>query len=113
MTYSIVYHLRAISAAIKELRRYIGLKQTELSHATQQWSDYLSLNYRQKDVLEKALQDKTLTFSLKSHMQRYDVVHQTARTDLLELSKAGLLRQYKQGKTFYFTAVDDLGSKVK
>ncbi len=113
MTYFIVYHLRAISAAIKELKRYIECKQTELSYVTQQWSSYPSLNYRQKDVLKKALQDKTLTFSLKSHMQRYDVVHQTARTDLLELCEAGLLSKHKQGKTYYFVAVEDIENKLQ
>ena len=112
MTYFIVYHLRAISAAIKELKWYIERKQSELIYATQQWSSYPSLNYRQKDVLKKALQDRSLTFSMKSHMQRYDVVHQTARTDLLELSKAGLLKKYKQGKTFYFAAADDIENKL-
>ena len=101
MTYFIVYHLRAISAAIKELKRYIERKQAELNYATQQWSSYPSLNYRQKDVLKKVRQDKSLTLSLKSHMQRYDVVHQTARTDLLELCDAGLLKKYKQGKIIF------------
>lgn len=112
MTYFIVYHLRAISAAVKELKRYIERKQSELSYVTQQWSGYPSLNYRQKDVLKKALQDKALKFSLKSHMQRYDVVHQTARTDLLKLCESGLLRKFKQGKTFYFAAADDIENKL-
>jgi len=113
MTYFIVYHLRAISTAIKELKRYIERKQTELNYATRQWSSYPSLNYRQKDVLKKALQDKTLTFSLKSHMQRYYVVHQTARTDFLELCAAGLLSKYKQGKTLYFVAAEDIERKLQ
>jgi len=98
-----VYHLRAISVAIKELKRYIERKQSELGYATQQLSGYPSLNYRQKDVLKKILQDKSLTFLLKSHMQRYDVVHQTARTDLIKLCKAGLLKKYIQtGQSILF-----------
>jgi Fic family protein len=113
MTYFIVYHLRAISAAIKEFKRYIERKQRELSYATLQWPNYPSLNYRQKDVLKKALEDKALTFSLKSHMQRYDVVHQTARTDFLELCEAGFLDRYKQGKTLYFVAAADIERKLQ
>jgi len=113
MTYFIIYHLRAISAAIKELKRYIERKQTELRYAARQWSSYPSLNYRQKDVLRKALEDKTLTFSLKSHMQRYNVVHQTARADFLELCKAGLFNRFKQGKVFYFVVAEDIESKLQ
>jgi DeoR/GlpR family transcriptional regulator of sugar metabolism len=71
------------------------------------------LNYRQKDILKKALQDKSLTFSIKSHMQRYDVVHQTARADLIELHALGLLKKYKQGKTFYFSAAEDIEKKLQ
>jgi Fic family protein len=112
MTYFIVYHLRAISAAIKELKRYIDRKKSEFAYAIQQWSNYPSLNYRQKDVLKKALQDKLLTFSIKSHMQRYNVVHQTARSDLLGLYEAGLVTRYKQGKAFYFAAADDIERKL-
>jgi Fic family protein len=112
MTYFIVYHLRAISVAIKELKRYIERKQSELGYTIQQLSGYPSLNYRQKDVLKKILQDKSLTFSMKSHMQRYDVVHQTASTDLLELCETGLLKKYKQGKAFYFAAAEDVENKL-
>lgn len=46
-------------------------------------------------------------------MQRYNMVHQTARTDLLELCEAGLLKKYKQGKAFYFIAADDVVDGVK
>jgi Fic family protein len=113
MTYFIVYHLRAISTAIKELKRFIERKQTELNYATQQWSNHPFLNYRQKDVLRKTLEDKTLTFSLKSHTQRYNVVHQTARTDFLELCEAGLFNKFKQGKTFYFVVADDIERKLQ
>jgi Fic family protein len=113
MTYFVIYHLRAISAAIKEFKRYMERKQKELTYATLQWPNYPSLNYRQKDVLKKALDDKSLTFSLKSHMQRYSVVHQTARTDLLELYDAGLLDKYKQGKAFYFVAATDIEEKMQ
>jgi Fic family protein len=113
MTYFIVYHLRAISTAIKELKRFIERKQTELNYATQQWSNHPFLNYRQKDVLRKTLEDKTLTFSLKSHTQRYNVVHQTARTDCLELCEAGLFNKFKQGKTFYFVVADDIERKLQ
>jgi len=113
ITYFIVYHLRAVSAAIKELKRYIDRKQSEFTYAAQQWSNYPSLNYRQKDILKKALQDKSLTFSIKSHMQRYDVVHQTARADLIELHALGLLKKYKQGKTFYFSAAEDIEKKLQ
>jgi Fic family protein len=113
MTYFIIYHLRAISAATRDFKRYIERKQEELNYATLQWPNYPFLNYRQKDVLRKALDDKTLTFSVKSHMQRYNVVHQTARTDLLKLCEAGLLRKYKQGKTLYFVSSGEIKEKLQ
>ncbi|HNZ59175.1 MAG TPA: Fic family protein [Syntrophorhabdaceae bacterium] len=112
MTYFILFHLRAISAALKDLKRYIERKQTELSHAAIQWKSYQTLNYRQKDVLRKALENKGLTFALKSHMQKYNVVHQTARTDFLELCEAGLFRRFKQGNKHFFIPAEDLDKKL-
>ena len=113
MTYFIIFHLRAISTALKDLKRYIERKQAELSYATMQWKNYPTLNYRQKDVLRKALENKKLTFTLKPHMQKHNVVHQTARTDFLELCNIGLFNKFKQGKKYYFVPTEDIDKKLR
>jgi Fic family protein len=113
MTYFIIFHLRAISTAIGQLKRYIKQKQEEARDVATQWSRYPSLNYRQKGVLNRGLANSEATFTFESHMRMYGVVHQTARTDLLGLVKAGLLEKNKKGRQFYFIPVKDLKDRLK
>ncbi len=113
MTYFIIFHLRAISTAIGQLKCYIKQKQEEARDVATQWRRYPSLNYRQKGVLNRGLANSEATFTFESHMRMYGVVHQTARTDLLQLVKAGLLEKNKKGRQFYFIPVKDLKDRLK
>jgi hypothetical protein len=42
----------------------------------------------------------------------HNVVYQTARTDLLDLERRGLLIGRKAGRTWYFMAVPDLEERL-
>lgn len=57
------------------------------------------------------LHEIAISEDMSSIMQKFNVVHQTARTDFLELCKAGLLKRCKQGKKHFFVAVEDLDNK--
>jgi len=45
-------------------------------------------------------------------MSKFDVVYETARTDLLILAKMGLLIKEKRGKEYFFSPSKDLPEKL-
>jgi Fic family protein len=112
MTYFLMYNLRAICKAIEQLNRYLDQRQKEALAAKKQWDNFPWLNYRQKAVLSNALINHDAVYTFESHMRTYNVVHQTARTDLNGLIDAGLFKKFKKGKILYFSAIQDLESKL-
>jgi len=70
------------------------------------------LNHRQRTLISHALRHPHQKYTFKSHQISNNVVYQTARTDLLDLEKRGLLESQKKGKTWYFTPVSDLEEKL-
>ena len=72
------------------------------------------LNYRQKDVLIRALDDTDATFDYASHQDRYRVVYTTARSDLMGLANRGLLRiEVLSTRNLLFHVMDDLPRLVE
>ena len=71
------------------------------------------LNHRQRALLLNALQHPDKPFTIDAHRRAHGVSYQTARTDLLGLVDESLMEQYKQGKSFHFVPVPDLGGMLK
>jgi Fic family protein len=89
-------------------RAYVARK-TQQQHAIEQkLRGHVSLNHRQIALLSHAGRHPMHRYTVTSHQTRHGTVYQTARTDLLELEKQGLLVKTKLGKTFYFAAVENL-----
>lgn len=101
-TYFIIYNLKAVHLAIEELQKNLARKQGELQEATRQLKKYSNLNYRQIALIRHALRHPDHHYSVESHKNSHGIVYETARRDLLELVKAGLLQQFRRGKTYYF-----------
>ena len=60
-----------------------------------------------------ALKHPDKQFTIAVHQRTHDIAYDTARSDLLGLVKARLMRQHKQGKAFVFIAVPDLSEKLE
>jgi len=112
LTYFILYHLDVIRRAIKELHEYIKRKTEKLQMIENQLRGIIVLNHRQRALISHALRHPHQRYTFKSHQISHNVVYQTARTDLLDLEKRGLLESQKIGKTWYFTPVSDLEGKL-
>lgn len=112
MTYFIMFHLRAITLAIDELRGYLARKQAESRQAMRFLKRRPNLNHRQRALLMSAIEKPDNVYTFTTHMKTHNVVYQTARADLLALQEAGLLEMQKAGRKYYFTPVVDLQEKI-
>jgi len=112
MTYFIMFHLRAIKLAIEELKIYLVRKQKDSRKAVQFLRRHPQLNHRQRALLVSAVEHPENIYTFQTHMNTHGVVYQTARADLLDLQKLGLLAMHKSGKKFYFTTVSDLVNRL-
>jgi Fic family protein len=105
-TYFIVHQLRVLTRAVADLHEYLQRKVAEM----RQVDDMLrrnnairaGLNARQLDLLTHALKHSAGEYTIASHKRAHEVAYGTARTDLLQLAKRGLLEHRSHGRQFYF-----------
>ena len=73
----------------------------------------LGLNHRQLALVRHALDRPGTVYSIKLHRNYHNVSYQTARTDLLELSRFELLDKKKVGREFMFFIPDSLRQRLE
>ncbi len=113
MTYFVVYHLKVITRAIDQLHKYVKRKTAELNTLEQKLSGATTLNHRQRVLISHALRHPHQRYTVESHRSSHAVVYQTARSDLLNLAKRGLLDKCKVGREWNFTPVSDLEERLR
>ena len=113
LTYFILYQLRVIVRAIKELHRFLALKTDEIRKTQQLVKTSIVLNHRQIAVLGHALRHPGQRYTIESHKISHRVTYQTARSDLLDLESKGLFSKSQSGRTFVFYPVPDLYEQLK
>lgn len=111
LMYFLLYHLKVIIRSMDEFRSYLRKQQQESEqvHALAMHD----LNERKQQIVLRALRDPTTAFTHESHAQSHDIVIATARSDLLDLVKRGLLRQVRGGRAFRYVAVPDLADRLE
>jgi Fic family protein len=97
LTYFIKYHLRTIDLAFRSLKDYINRKLREKTRLYD-YRRIKGLNDRQLQLLKLFHDDLEKVLSIKEVQNRYGVVYQTARTDLMSLEKLGLIKSSTSGK---------------
>lgn len=113
LTYFLLHQTEAIIAAVDELERYLERKVGEVRAAERAMrSGARRFNHRQLALLSHALRNTGATYTMRTHGLSHRVVYETARSDLLELQRSGLLTMSKQGKAFVFSPVRDLGARL-
>jgi Fic family protein len=112
LTYFVVYHLRAISLAIRELEDYLKRKQKQYREALGFLRNLPWMNYRQRALIQHALKHPEFVYTIESHKTSHNVAYQTARTDLLTLTDKGYLQQIGLGRRFQFIPAVDLPKLV-
>ena len=113
LTYFILHHLEVIRQAIDELHEYIRRKTAQLERTERELRGIAVLNHRQRALISHAMRHADYQYSIHAHRTSHNVVYETARTDLLDLVRRGLLRPHKIGRTWYFTPVSDLEKRLQ
>jgi len=112
LTYFVLYQLEVIRRAINELHEYIKRRTEKLRAIELDLRGMVVLNHRQRALVSHALRHPHYQYTIRSHQISHNIVYQTARTDLLDLERRGILTCRKIGKTWYFTPVSDLEEKL-
>ncbi len=105
VTYFINYNLDCMEKALKNTREYIARKQKEQRDALKLISDHPELNFRQAEILKDLIKRKGEPVSIMEISSKFNVVHQTARSDLVYLVENGFLERMKVGKRLLFRYV--------
>jgi len=108
VTYFISFNLRAIHLSIEDFRKYILKKQSELREASKLLKKFPRLNHRQQELINHAIRHPGSSYTLVHHASIHGIVYQTARTDLFQLVKLGLLELRKSGRMYLFSPNEDL-----
>jgi Fic family protein len=112
LTYFLVAQSQVIRQAVRELHAYIARKTAELRDASSRIRALDFFNHRQVALIRHALAHPGHRYSVASHQTSHAVVYETARTDLLELEKRGVLDVRKRGKPIVFIAPHDLADRL-
>jgi Fic family protein len=116
LTYFLLYQLKVILVAIRELHEYLARKQEELRRTEELLRRGTRLRFeltpRQLALLNHSLKKPDAVYTVESHRRSHNVSYETSRSDLLELVKRGLLTQSKRGRAFFFTPSADLNSRI-
>ena len=110
LTYFVDNQLGVIRRAIDQLQEYLDKKLREIRDVEAALRESADLNHRQLALMGHAMRHPGARYTIESHRRSHNVAYQTARTDLLHLADAGLIRMWKRGKAYQFAAPADLGS---
>jgi len=101
VTYFIKFQIESIEKAHDALMSYIR-KKTEEKKELYSLIQIPGINERQALILLDFANDPKTVMDIHQMKERFSVVYQTARVDLLQLAKKGLLKQKTSGKKLLF-----------
>ncbi len=113
LTYFIVAQAKVIQTAIEALHAYIDRKSSEMKEMESQIRALDLFNHRQVELIRHALKYPYDHYTIESHRKSHNVVYQTARTDLLDLEKRGVLEKIMRGRKMAFSAPKDFATKLR
>ncbi len=113
LTYFLLHQAEVIRRAIDELYRYIDERGRKLAEAQEELRGLTHLNHRQRDLITHALRHPGQRYTVEYQKNTHHVVYETARSDLMDLAKRGLLEKRKAGKTWIFTPRADLEQRLR
>lgn len=113
ITYFIVHQLEVIERAVDQLHDYLRRQVSEVREVEDLLKGSDRFNHRQLALLGNALRGADGRYSFQAHATSHGVTHETARNDLLQLVKMGLLEQRRDGRRYSFGPSPDLAARLK
>jgi Fic family protein len=112
-TYFLIHQLQVIEQAVADLQKYLRRKAAEQREGERNLDDADDLNGRQVVLLTHALKHPEHAYTFGGHARSNRVTHETARADLGELAKRGLLVRRRRERGFLFEPAPDLSERLK
>jgi len=112
-TYFLLHQLTTIERALDEHDVYLQRKIAEVRGVERLLQGAEDFNHRQLALLTDAVRHPESSYSFSSHATSHRVTHETARSDLSDLTDRGLLSQRRNGKRFVFEPAPDLPTRLK
>jgi Fic family protein len=113
LTYFIHDQIDRIEAALDYLVRALSVEKTRRLQLERELRGLAALNDRQSLLIRHALRHPEQIYTAKSHANSHQVTTQTARNDLTDLERRGLLRSGKRGRQIIWKAVGTLREKLQ
>lgn len=113
LNYFIIYQAQVVNRAIQQLHAYIDRKRAEVKDVEAKLRFTRELNHRQQALIMHALRHPLHEYTVESHRTSHGSAYGTARSDLLDLCEKGLLTHRYRGRLMIFSAIADLGGKLK
>ena len=113
LTYFIIYQLGVVIRAIESLNDYVLRKNAEAREIEGMIHRSAKLNHRQLAVVQSAMRDASLTFTIAAVAGRNRVTEETARHDLLNLADMGLFKKERVRNKYVFRSEPDLPDRLK
>ncbi len=107
-TYFLVHQLQVIHVALQALERYLERKSKEIRKVEKVLKGISGINHRQLALLSHALRKPNADFTINSHRVSHRIAYATARADLLNLVRIGILKQRKIGNALHFSSGETL-----
>ena len=105
LTYFLLHQLDIIKNALDELHKYVETNAKRAKETERLLGSY-ELNRRQQALASHALRHPQHQYTIEAHQSSHYVAYQTARTDLLDMERKGLLRSSKIHKKLVFEGTD-------
>lgn len=112
LTYFIHFHIKVIMEAIEELKSHIQIEREKSDYTRVEFEAFPDLNWRQTRIIQHLIDHPNDLLTIKIHQNANNIAYQTARTDLLQLSEKGWLKQVHKGKVFYFVPAEQFWNKI-
>lgn len=112
LTYFILHQAGVIHEAVAALHSYAARKADDLKIADKLLRGTAGLNHRQQSLIAHALRESTARYIIEGHRRSHGIAFPTARHDLFDLVKRGLLTVSKEGRFNVFRPAPDLRKKI-
>jgi len=112
-TYFLLHHLEVIERAVAELFAYLRRKMREVRDVEDLIADGDAFNHRQLALLSDVLRHPERSYTFAAHAAAHRVTHETARSDISQLTGRGLLERRRGSRGYRFSAPGDLADRLQ
>lgn len=112
LTYFIDFNIKSMDLALKSLKEYIQRKVSEKKQLFKLIKNE-NFNERQAEIIKDLINNEEQTISINEIQNKFGIVYQTARIDLIGLIKMEYLESKTIGKKLIFYKSDNFDNKIR